>query len=777
MSRADSLQKIENFFDKYLPSNVRSFSRTPNFFFMFIAGISCVLIIWYLFWQVPQAQDLMIAYTEGELMQRFYFVAVFYYFVFCIWYSSRLIVHAKVQMGAKVPDFYQTYFPPLMAFICFPIMQAATKQIPYYYDNAFTRLESWLYVGVHVLVFLFLIKFMTRMRSLYRETRLARMVKTISYILSGILLVLSFVWASFSGRINGLFYLFVGLEFAFLAHFMIVLAPSEKLLGEKSFWIAKKFYSISTHLDQNLFSVFNVLSLLAMVLYLYSMISLPFVLSLGTFCFVFLSLGFLAGLYNFIFYLSIRYRISFVFYSLLTVILLSFVFNMPYNVRIQRLKSVNELVYKSQPDLKAYLNSWIELRKNEIDSARKEFPLYFVLSDGGASRSAYWVASVLAQLEEKTEHEFSKNLFCLSGASGGSLGNATFYSLLYLNTANKQKLNYFTASREFLKNDFLSFTLSRMMGTDLYGYFLPIPLNDNDRAAALEKSMEYYKNDSVSKMMGSLFSRFALQSNPGRLPILCINTTRMQDGGPGVVSTISIKNDLKSFNDRIDVLNLLKEGEDINLSTAVVLGARFPYVSPAGNLHGNYFVDGGYFDNSGSGFVQELIRAIKLSATDSINAKRIAKFRYYVIHISNSPSGTVELKNISRLSNDLTAPIQTLAGAYGMQTTINDKRLIQYLSDIEYPADSLPNYFTIPLYREKLDPTDPYYDKRTKKEFPYSMNWYISDTTFRRMRNQIDNCTQLNFLIDQIKTHFRSYKQANKDSLLNSTNIFPVKAP
>ena len=75
----------------------------------------------------------------------------------------------------------------------------------------------------------------------------------------------------------------------------------------------------------------------------------------------------------------------------------------------------------------------------------------------------------------------------------------------------------------------------------------------------------------------------------------------MQDGRPGVVSTMKL--DYNIFGRRLDVLDSLRPGEDVHLSSMVILGARFPYVSPAGRIRNNYFVDGGYFDNSGAGVV------------------------------------------------------------------------------------------------------------------------------------------------------------------------------
>ena len=88
----------------------------------------------------------------------------------------------------------------------------------------------------------------------------------------------------------------------------------------------------------------------------------------------------------------------------------------------------------------------------------------------------------------------------------------------------------------------------------------------------------------------------------------------MQDGLPAVISNIDFSD--PRFNQRLDFLDLLDEKKDIKLSTAVVLGASFPYISPAGEgsagikNKANYFVDGAYFDNSGSGVVNEMVNIL-----------------------------------------------------------------------------------------------------------------------------------------------------------------------
>ncbi len=173
------------------------------------------------------------------------------------------------------------------------------------------------------------------------------------------------------------------------------------------------------------------------------------------------------------------------------------------------------------------------------------------------------------------------------------------------------------------------------------------------------------------------------------LPILCINTTRMQDGNPGVVTNLNLNLDSTVFDNRVDVIKLLNTTVDISLTSAAVLGARFPYLSPAGRIGNNYFVDGGYFDNSGAGVVQEMIRAIiNIGKKDSIEHgagsilyQQVRKLHFKILHITNSPVilDSNNIKSVAPIKNDMLSPILTIMGAYDMQTTVNDLRLINFI--------------------------------------------------------------------------------------------------
>lgn len=406
-------------------------------------------------------------------------------------------------------------------------------------------------------------------------------------------------------------------------------------------------------------------------------------------------------------------------------------------------------------DTRAYLRSWIELRRSDIEKTEGDYPMYFVLADGGASRSGYWVGSVLGRLHQESNGYFTDHLFCLSGASGGSWGNGAFHAWLGeqrtargLRSTDGPFRPYGATSMEHdsldrlcrntLEQDFLSFTLAHMLGNDFVGLlFPPVATLWGDRARALERTLE--RTDRVLGK-GTLFQRpfnAFLASDArtaGELPILFINVTRMQDAKPGVISTIKL--DPRSSK-RIDVLQHMPDSFDMRLSTAIAMGSRFPFVSPAGYVEDDddhhYYVDGGYFDNSGAGAVHELLLAMDtlLDRQEVVDAHIRQKLRFVVVHISNSEIDEQPLEPVSTIVNDLLSPAVTLAGSYGMQTDVNDARLKGFIeSGYMGPGE----FHTVNLYTSKDDQ-------------PYSMNWVISDTTRRRMDMRCRTSPDVNKLV------------------------------
>lgn len=383
-----------------------------------------------------------------------------------------------------------------------------------------------------------------------------------------------------------------------------------------------------------------------------------------------------------------------------------------------------------RPDFREAAAGWmrhrLDQRGTDSISRGSRPPMVFVLSDGGGSRSGLWVTSVLGRLDARSGGDFRKNLFCLSGASGGSVGNVTYYALL---RRGSDPLQTGTTADSVLSGDFLSHTLARMLGNDLLNLICPAlgSANSNgkrlleDRAAALEDGLAA-SGRSVGLRLDSAITQW-FDRDP-RYPLLCINTTRMQDAKPGVISTFALGHD-PAFSGRLDVLDAMDPARTLSASTCAMLSARFPYVSPAGGVpmvtdttpRTDYFVDGGYFDNSGAGLVLEMLMELR---HDTALAPLFAQFDPIVLHISNGLANDAPPGPVNSVLNDLLAPVVTIAGAYGQQTDVNNLRLRRYMDNRSCA------WYELNLFK-----------KNTAAYYP--MSWVMSQVPRAGIRERVEN--------------------------------------
>lgn len=723
-------------------------------FTVFAAAIILLVLAAWCFWSLSQGVDIVVKATETR-WSGIVMLLMLFFWAYVNWYSGRILAFHKNQRFAWHPVGWEPallkHLPGLLGFLCFTVIGLAILQCP----AGIGRLPDGLLLliaALHIPLYLLATRVMERWGD-----QLAKKSQLPAFF-SGLLASLPAVIV-FCGWINTVPALVIGICWMqYSALFMV--HNRQKLNIRTNIWLNKPLFkrflqrvwngagAVQPRMGEEalLFAIFNGISLAAAVCYLTAIFYLPFANSIGSFSFALLALGVLLGFANIISLLSILSGINFTVVYFVLVLVIGYLFE-PHNVRIAEDRNSTAKIFDQRQHLEEFFINWLQQREAEIrrDSI---YPVFFVLADGGASRSGYWTAAVLSRLEEGSGNHFSRHLLCLSGTSGGSVGNSTFFCLLQLkDSIYKARHTLLQEAQDYLKSDFLTYTLARTMGPDLFRPIFPFPFI-YDRAAALEHAVEHAAPDSIvmHKSFEQLFSGIIARREDSayRLPILCINTTRMQDGTPGLISNIAI--DSAVFGKRIDVLGLLGAGEDMRLSTAAILGARFPYLSPAGRIQHNYFVDGGYFDNSGAGAVQEMILQLNQWSHDSSWFSQYPrlrqlelgkKLRWYVIHITNSSLDPVVLDKVHPVINDLASPIQTLIGSYSTQTVVNNLRLIRYLGELNRDT----TYFPISLY-----------EKNDSNEYP--MNWAISDTTLRKMNDRLYHYPRLDSLINWISNNF-----------------------
>ena len=719
----------------------------PSLIFLALA----LLATWYL----TQGKDVMQRTIEQPAILYTFIIATIFW-VYITWFSSRIIGKVKYAFLPKKPDKEERFFgrfliqmPRFLSFTCITIVVLGFLKLWTDPNDERDTLFFGLLIASGFYYFGLYHFWRKRADAVDKLTNLDskknylnRLSVSVFLLLFIALLVLAFFPS---------FWFFVGLLMAFQAGLVLLLVFRRKsiyikypdkdpeLYDNHDFFNRVRKFVFDVE-DKTYSWVFLGVVVVGFFFYLSTIFSIRFSIYIGPLSFIFFAFGALLILGNTFALVSVLYRINVHVIVFLFAFIVGLIFE-PHDIHTSTKRT--SAAYGDRQTLHEYFENWVNIRAAELNDANntKEYPLIFVLSDGGASRAGYWVASVMAKMNEETNGEFNKHLFCMSGASGGSVGNAAYFNLLRAKLTSDTVKHDLSIVQQYLKTDFLTFTVARMLGPDVFRHIFPFQFVD-DRGAALARVLEEGPDPKclLYDSMKTNFSELITQKKkPYPLPILCINTTRMQDGLPAVISNIDFSD--PRFNQRLDFLDLLDEKKDIKLSTAVVLGASFPYVSPAGRIDSagikdkaNYFVDGAYFDNSGSGAVNEMINVL---LRDGLFLQYQNKIKIYILHIANSPIQGVPLTKVNPMINDLAAPIKTLLGAYGTQTTVNDNRLMN-LMKMNFPNDTL--YRKINLYEEG-------------EKINFSMNWVISNKQLKAMDSALVRNKELKKMVIKLNSN------------------------
>lgn len=415
----------------------------------------------------------------------------------------------------------------------------------------------------------------------------------------------------------------------------------------------------------------------------------------------------------FVFYLTVLYMISLwglrnkvnmVFFLILGVFILGSITSSFRN------HEVTYVPNKINPDLRmdmgSYFSDWVDQRSEHIENYLREnpndsFPVIVVSAEGGGSRAAYWTANIHGYLAQNIPGYYDNHLLAMTGASGGSTGNCTFYAMqkaaVGLDRMNPLLDTMFTAN-------YLSSSLTLLMGADLIKDVLGLPVGRN-RARQLEKEWAEKLQLLVGNEARNIFNEPFLElwyegeTNP-RLrtdagPLLFINMTHIQGAGHAVVSPLKLQSSSYFGLDLLDTMYKVNSTRTLKIVTANLLNASFPYINPAGQIEGvGSFVDAGYFDNygarTGAALIQELSE-LRENAPDSSLYKKIK-----IISVLMRNSTADSSPPSDKPSSQLVAPISTLGG---IRRAVNS----QNFWFLENTADA---FYTIDLKREKITPVE-----------------------------------------------------------------------
>jgi hypothetical protein len=291
---------------------------------------------------------------------------------------------------------------------------------------------------------------------------------------------------------------------------------------------------------------------------------------------------------------------------------------------------------------------WWESRLPEhaqYEQHNRPYPIYVIAAQGGGVYAAAHTVSMLGALQHRCP-AFARHLFAISGVSGGSVGAAGFIGLLKQtgsaastsgagpvchDRAPPYKDSLIDLGDQLQNEDLLSPLFAALVFPDLIQRFLPFPIGALDRARRLELAFEHSldavmadlkKPDRPNETFGPNFlrARFTEHWSPeGNTPALVINTTEVGSGRRRVIAPfVFAGHDLLFLPLASEAAHLT----NLSVSTAAMLSARFPWVTPAGTFYDFErdekirLVDGGYFENSGVATALDLIRALEKAAEE-----------------------------------------------------------------------------------------------------------------------------------------------------------------
>lgn len=270
------------------------------------------------------------------------------------------------------------------------------------------------------------------------------------------------------------------------------------------------------------------------------------------------------------------------------------------------------------------LNNW---KENNTKLGSKEKPkIVFITASGGGLRSAAFTMAFLQKADSMIGGTLMKKTFMMDGASGGSFA-LTFYRELYSRQVNGEAINL--NDKRYLED--LSLDLLNPMGINILSndLFLPIhkfKLNGQtyfrDRGYMFER---YFSKNTGIKFSKTL-AEYRNDEFNAKVPVLLFHASSTSDSRMFYMSAHPIRFLMRPYNkrsagldlsiDAVDLGSLFKDqnGANLNVLSAMRMGASFPYILPATIMPcepATYLVDGGALDNFGVMSVSKFLITFK----------------------------------------------------------------------------------------------------------------------------------------------------------------------
>ncbi|MGZ4964265.1 MAG: patatin-like phospholipase family protein, partial [Limisphaerales bacterium] len=310
---------------------------------------------------------------------------------------------------------------------------------------------------------------------------------------------------------------------------------------------------------------------------------------------------------SFLAYLGTRKHVPFLTVLVLAACAFTFL-DINDNHALRRLGNHNDVTNS----VSEYFAKWSSTRPASPDH---RYPVFLVATEGGGVRAAADTAIVLGGLQDSNAL-FFEHVFAISGVSGGSVGATVFSALCkswHTNGATRDypdQKSYSSLATNLFTQDYLSPLLGMGLFPDLLQRFIFPGIPGFDRVRGLETAFERSVTKDSESLLTKSYFKWHEAITDG--PALLLNSTDVKSGRRMTVAPFHFGHE---NDDRPLLLADVANNFDLSLSTAMCISARFPIFTPAGytihsadNEQTKYrFVDGGFYENSGTATVLDVL--------------------------------------------------------------------------------------------------------------------------------------------------------------------------
>ncbi len=403
---------------------------------------------------------------------------------------------------------------------------------------------------------------------------------------------------------------------------------------------------------------------------------------------------------------------------------------------------------------------WYHIKDSvwKLSDSNTAMPVIFIATQGGGIRGEMWTSEVLHLLEDSLPG-FYNQVFCIGGASGGTVG-AVYYNAFVYDSLNNKKNNScigFKNFQTFTKADCISpVTASFAFGENLQ-HLLPFRVAGLERSKIMmEAFSKSYKKNLNSPLADSSFLSMYYPNDDSTkfncaIPSLFINGVVAETGQRVITSNLKLSGS-KNFDDDVDFFAKIKG--HITIATASLNCMRFPLLLSGGLFNRRiktdsgysvgHLVDGGYRENTGLQAMYSLMSELK----DSFKGKDIKPILIYLRNGgSESDSAKADTTCAAiRILHDIRVPFTALLNVNG--TSVPSLGIMHMIDQ------QIKNGNPLNMYYNKIWLKDPLYHDSTQI-FPLGL--YISEGAAIKLQARAQKVPNINTeLMDTLRRYFQT---------------------